>query len=119
MELEGSDYYLSAELPEEPRATPVRLLPGFDEYLLGYTDRSAALSEEHSPLVFPGKNGMFLSTIVFDGAVAGTWKRTSTAKTVTVDVRPFAPITAKSAESVQVSAQEYANFVGLELRVPA
>jgi hypothetical protein len=119
MELDGVDYYLSPEVPDKPPAVPGRLLPGFDEYLLGYTDRSAVLAEEHSPLVFPGKNGMFLSTIVVDGAVAGTWKRTTTAKSVTIDIRPFAPLTAKAKAAVQDAAQEYAKFLELELRAPA
>ncbi|MDD0859222.1 hypothetical protein NHF46_18810 [Arthrobacter alpinus] len=33
------------------------LLPGFDEYLLGYTDRGAALAPHHAPLTVPGNNG--------------------------------------------------------------
>ncbi|MHA6667899.1 winged helix DNA-binding domain-containing protein [Homoserinimonas sp. A447] len=119
LELDGVDYYLSPDLPEKPPASAARLLPGFDEYLLGYTDRSAALAEEHSPLVFPGKNGMFLSTMVIDGAVAGTWRRTTTAKAVTAEFRPFEPLTARESASVQAAAQEYANFIGLELRAPA
>jgi hypothetical protein len=119
IELDGVDYYLSPDLSDKPPAVPGRLLPGFDEYLLGYTDRSAALAEEHSPLVFPGKNGMFLSTIVVDGAVSGTWKRTTTAKTVTVEFHPFVPLTTKAKAAVRSAAQEYAEFLELELRAPA
>jgi hypothetical protein len=39
------------------------LLPGFDEYMLGYKDRSAALHTDHTQKIVPGSNGMFLSTI--------------------------------------------------------
>lgn len=118
VELDGVDYYLSPDLPDQPKAAPARLLPGFDEYLLGYTDRSAALADDHSPLVFPGKNGMFLSTIVVDGAVAGTWKRTTTAKTVAVEFHPFAPLSATANAAVQLAAREYAKFLELDLRAP-
>ncbi|HEU4808798.1 MAG TPA: winged helix DNA-binding domain-containing protein [Homoserinimonas sp.] len=117
--VDAIDYYFSPGLPEEPEASATRLLPGFDEYLLGYTDRSVALTEEHAPLVFPGKNGMFLPTIVVDGAVAGVWKRTSTSKKVTFDLQPFTPLTAREASSVHAAAEEYAKFVGLEPSVPA
>ena len=51
------------------------LLPGFDEYLLGYTDRSAALAPHHAPLTVPGNNGMFKATVVLGGQVAGTWRK--------------------------------------------
>lgn len=54
------------------------LLPGFDEYLLGYTDRSAALASAHASLIVPGGNGMFKATVVAGGRVAGTWRKAQT-----------------------------------------
>ena len=119
LELDGVDYYLSPDLPDAPPASGINLLPGFDEYLLGYSDRSAALAQEHESLVFPGKNGMFLPTIVVDGAVAGTWKRPSTARKVAFDFRPFTSLTGRAKASVHTAANEYAKFVGLESSVPA
>jgi hypothetical protein len=51
------------------------LLPAFDEYIISYRDRSAALtSENHSKVV--SSNGVFRPTIVIDGKVAGLWKKT-------------------------------------------
>lgn len=59
-----------------PRAArSVALLPGFDEYLLGYQDRSAALAAEHKERIVPGGNGVFRPTVVVDGRVVGTWRR--------------------------------------------
>jgi len=52
------------------------LLPGFDEYLLGYSDRSAVLDPADAQRICPGGNGMFSPTMVIDGHVTGTWKRT-------------------------------------------
>ena len=40
----GQAYLVAADRPEPPAGTPVRLLPGFDEYVLGYKDRSAILT---------------------------------------------------------------------------
>lgn len=54
---------------------PWLLLPAFDEHLLGYTGRDAQLDPEHFARIVPGKNGMFLATVVRDGRVVGTWKR--------------------------------------------
>ena len=119
LNVDGADYYFSPDLPASPGPAEARLLPGFDEYLLGYTDRTVALAEEHSPLVFPGKNGMFLPTIVVDGAVAGVWKRTATARQVTFSLRPFAALPAGTTPAVQSAAEQYAAFVGLEARVTA
>lgn len=51
------------------------LLPGFDEFILGYQDRLFAMTaDEHRRLV-PGNNGVFGRSVVVDGAVVGLWKR--------------------------------------------
>ena len=80
VECNGASYLLAPETAEllggtVPGARAVLLLPGFDEYLLGYTDRSAALAPHHAPLTVPGGNGMFRATVVAGGKVAGTWRK--------------------------------------------
>lgn len=56
-------------------ARGVLLLPGFDELILGYEDRSATVPASVAPHIAPGSNGMFLPTILSDGQVVGTWRR--------------------------------------------
>ncbi len=80
IECNGATHWLAPETAELlkgtlPGARSVLLLPGFDEFLLGYTDRSAALAPHHAPLTVPGNNGMFKATVVAGGRVAGTWRR--------------------------------------------
>ena len=70
---ERTTYYQAPEL--KTLTTSTYLLPGFDEYILGYKDRSAVLSAVHANKIVPGNNGMFLPTIVQKGQVIGTWKR--------------------------------------------
>ena len=72
-------------------ASPV-LLPGFDEFVLGYQDRLFAMSaEEHQRLV-PGNNGVFGRSIVVDGAVVGLWKRGGRPSKRQLEVAEFSPI---------------------------
>lgn len=80
VECNGVSYWLAPETAEllggtVPGARSLLLLPGFDEYLLGYTDRSAALAPHHAPLTVPGGNGVFKATVVAGGKVAGTWRK--------------------------------------------
>ncbi len=57
------------------RASAPLLLPGFDEFVLGYQDRLFALTtEEHHQLV-PGNNGVFKKSIVAGGLIRGIWSR--------------------------------------------
>jgi hypothetical protein len=118
LELDGVTYHIAPEaLSEAPAAPCVHLLPGFDEYLLGYADRSAALAPEHSQAVVPGGNGMFLPTIVADGEVVGTWRRTVNAREIVVDPMPFGPLPGPVREGLVEAARAYGAFLGKPARL--
>lgn len=109
-EVGGVEYWMAQGL--EPATTGVHLLPGFDEYLLGYQDRSAALPAEHANRIVPGNNGMFLPTVVVDGRVMGTWRRTQTAKAVRVEITEFAPLTTRARRGARHGIERYGRFLG-------
>lgn len=52
----------------------VCLVPGFDEWILGYADRSLIASPAALKALVPGGNGVFRPAILVDGIVVGTWK---------------------------------------------
>jgi hypothetical protein len=119
LELDGVTYLLAPEtLAETPAAARVHLLPGFDEYLLGYQDRTAALAPEHSQAVVPGGNGMFKPTIVADGEVVGTWKRIIKAGEVMIEPMPFGPLPGPLREGLDEAARAYGAFLGRPARLP-
>ncbi|MGH3775339.1 MAG: DNA glycosylase AlkZ-like family protein [Pseudonocardiaceae bacterium] len=67
IEVDGVEYLMHPETPAlldscRSRAKGTFLLPGFDEYMLGYQDRGAALPAEFAQRVVPGNNGMFQPT---------------------------------------------------------
>ena len=95
-------------------ASKVYLLPGFDEHLLGYKDRSAVLAEEYAPKIVPGNNGMFLPTMVVAGRVIGIWKRRLKKSALDITLHPFIHLGA-SEESVMEAAKWYSDFMGLPL----
>jgi hypothetical protein len=96
-----------------PTASAAHLLPGFDEFMLGYRDRSAMVAPRHAGRVVPGSNGMFLSTLVFDGQVRGTWKRSTSAKAVVIEARPLVRLTAAQKKSFDLPRGRYSDFLGL------
>jgi hypothetical protein len=116
-EIDGITYHLAPETVAcTARVTRVHLLPGFDEYLLGYGDRSAALAPEYSALVVPGGNGMFKPTIVADGLVVGTWKGARSAREVVVDAAPFERLAAAVERGLEQAVQAYGAFLGRPAR---
>jgi hypothetical protein len=112
---DGKEYWRGAGASDAPLdPSSVYLLPGFDEYLLGYKDRSDVLASEHAGKVAPGGNGVFFPIIIVGGQVVGTWKRTVKKDAVAVTITPFTHV-AVSPERVVEAAQRYSDFVGLAL----
>ena len=62
----------------------VFLLPAFDEFLISYKDRTAAIIKEHHGKAF-SNNGIFWPTIVVNGQVVGLWKREIKKDTVIIE----------------------------------
>ncbi len=91
--------------------TGVHVLPGFDEYLLAYQDRSHALALEHAQRIVPGNNGIFLPIIVADGRVVGTWRRTPKSKTAAIEADHFTVATKAIETGFASAAKAYARFV--------
>jgi len=114
--MNGKECWMTKESPGHAAydKSGVHLLPGFDEYLLGYKDRSAVLATEHAPKIVPGKNGMFLPTVVVAGQVVGTWKRRLKKNSVDMTLSPFTQL-GDSEERVIEAARRYSAFLGLPL----
>lgn len=114
IEVDGATYHLAPEALDAGTADAdhVRLLPGFDEYILGYRDRSAALAPEHADAIVPGGNGMFRSTIVAGGAVIGTWRRTVRARDVLIEPTLFDGASASHRDGLAEAARAYGAYLG-------
>jgi len=102
----------SAPGKHEPRHT-AHLLPGFDEYLVGYRHRSAVLDPLYVLQANAG-GGMLNPTIVIDGKVVGTWKRVLKRKSVAIMPAWFAPPDEGQMRAFNKAARHYAAFLGLE-----
>ncbi len=107
-------YWLPHETPALSSDGPaVHLLPGFDEYVLGYRDRSAVLDSVHAQCICPGNNGMFSPTLVVEGRVTGVWKRTVKRGAVVIEAAPFRPLTPPEARALGAATERYGAFLGL------
>src|SRR5918994_5180495 len=65
---------LGGRLPRLPRPNQIRMLGGFDTYLLGYKDRGFATGDEHRETVSDGGGGGIYPVIVRDGVVEAGWR---------------------------------------------
>ena len=92
--IDGVEHFLDPATPDlladhRPAARGTFLLPGFDEFVLGYADRGAVLDPAFADRIAPGGNGVFRPTVVHDGRIVGTWQWTGRGAKRTVTAAPF------------------------------
>jgi hypothetical protein len=109
---DGEMWMSNVSRATESPAWPAHLLPGFDELMPGYKDRSAIVAPRHAGRVGPGANGIFVPTLVLDARVCGTWKRSARAKAVVLEASPFGRLTAAQKKSFDAPRARYAEFLG-------
>ena len=108
----GTLWRLRSRRAEAPEGL-VRLLPMFDEYLMGWRTREMVLPQKHERLVVPG-GGMIRQAAVVDGVVAATWAAEANRGRLLVTVRPVAKPSAPVRRSVESEAGDVARFRGLD-----
>lgn len=93
-EIEGATFFHAADLPDRlaahrDEAQEMLLLPGFDELILGYKDRTPTLAAADERLVVPGGNGIFKATVIRRARAVGTWVRSPRATGPRALISPF------------------------------
>lgn len=102
-------YWLSAAAVDAAPAESTLLLPGFDEYILGYKDRSLFLDPARAAEVV-SPNGLFSPVLLLDGKVCGKWKLSTSAKSDTVQLRLFGKLPAGRKKALDGAVRALATF---------
>jgi hypothetical protein len=89
----------------------VHLLPAYDEYIIGYQERSAVLPDQDFKKAV-SSNGVFWPVVLVEGQVRGVWKRAIKKEGVVVEVEWFDPGNHPEQEAVESAAAAYAKFLG-------
>ena len=113
-EMSNNQNYWFVNAPSESK--PFRrahLLPNYDEYMVGYTDRTSIFDVAYKDQLDSRGNILFQYAIMVDGLVAGAWKRTIKRKEVVIELSPFMTLTNAQHQAVITAAQEYGKFLEL------
>ena len=86
----------------------VHLLPAFDEYIVGYKDRTAAISSENHQKAI-SSNGVFRPVIIKDGRVIGLWRKASSGKK-TITIAPFEPVDNATQPLIDAEIEKFRAF---------
>ena len=107
---EGTTWWWRSDTPASSRSRVIHLLPAFDEYLIGYRDRSPVLDAVHARRVF-SVNGLVAPTVIVDGRVVATWKRGSTADG-DIALDPLRELEDDEHAGILRAAQRWRRFLG-------
>jgi hypothetical protein len=94
-----------------PRARPsAHLLPNYDEYFVGFRDRSA-IAQRLGEVKFRSSASVFAHAVFVDGQLVGWWKRS--AATPDVELKVLARLTRAERALVDAEVERYARFLSL------
>ncbi len=114
--LEGQNYWSIGGRLASSRLSSTLLLPAFDEYLVGYKDRSAVCDVKNLGTINTG-GGILHPTAVLDGRVVGIWRRVLEKGAVTIDIKPFQPLSSDQRDRLTEATKRYGKFLRLESRL--
>jgi Winged helix DNA-binding domain len=113
----GKTYWLfernnSVDTPA--RSADARLLPAFDEYFVGYRERSLTVSGAEARRIAP--LSLLSPAVLLAGQHAGTWNR-RLAKSVSVQVRATKKLKAREKDLLREEVQRYGEFLELPTEI--
>ncbi len=114
-DVDGRTHWMASGASGKPD-TATHMLPPFDEYLVGYKDRTAALHVSNHHKVIVAGNGMFSPVIVDHGEVVGTWRRQTTKAAVAVSLTAFAGHSAATKRRIKQAVSRYSHYLNTSVR---
>ena len=95
------------------KSPTVFLLPNYDEYFIGFKDRSAIGTRVKTSELTAQGNALLANLVVVNGQVVGGWKRTLKKNEVEVQLNLVTALTEAEHKAVAQAAQRYGAFLGL------
>jgi hypothetical protein len=110
--IDGQTYWFSPSTPPAKDLSQIAyLLPNYDEYIVGYTDRSAVFDASHTEKLDPRGNILFSHTMILDGRIVGTWTRTMRKDAIMITPNLFIPLNKAETRAFVASAKRYGAFL--------
>ena len=111
--VDGQSYWFRELVsPKMKPSKTAHLLPIYDEYVMGYKDRTAILGEMAKEK-FEADSIAFDNIIVIDAMLVGSWRRTLSKREVLVETNFNMPLTKNEQQAVAAAVEQYGKFLGL------
>ena len=116
--IDGQTYWFTSSTSHaKALSQTIYLLPNFDEYIVGYTDRRAVFDMSHIQKLDDRENVLFNHTIILDGQVVGTWKRTIKKDSVLLTLNLFTTLNEAETHALVEPVNRYSTFLNMPVNV--
>jgi hypothetical protein len=110
--IDGRTYWLDPSARSATAKSPlVHLLPNYDEYFIGFKDRSAIAQRLQSATLTTGGDALIAHVIVIDGQLVGGWKATPGKKATVVTLNVLTRLTRAEARAITSAVTAYSTFL--------
>jgi len=118
IEIDQKKLWLSANARPLPKAKPTaHLLPNYDEYFIGFKDRSAFGQRLRSVKAVTGGNALMAHVVVIDGQLVGGWKRAVEKRSVVLVLDLLTRTTPVERRTIAAAAKRLGAFLGSDVEV--
>ncbi|MGE5376857.1 MAG: winged helix DNA-binding domain-containing protein [Bacteroidota bacterium] len=112
--IDGQIYWFAESGPLAPETSPaVHLLPNYDEFVVGYKDRSAIGNVAAQTSLDNNEQAMLAYVVLLNGQVVGGWKRSLGKQKVDVQVNIIPRLTLKEQQALSDAVERFGKFLGL------
>ncbi|HEY0529224.1 MAG TPA: winged helix DNA-binding domain-containing protein [Gemmatimonadaceae bacterium] len=112
----GKSHYAGAVEPSAKlRGAQAHLLPNYDEWFIGFKDRSAAADRLHGKGVTPRLDGVSGNLLTMNGQIVGGWTR-ALGKDLSLSITLLDSLTARERSAVDAAVRKFGQFFGIPAR---
>jgi hypothetical protein len=110
---EQAYWFLDSVSPARERTPAAHLLPNYDEYFIGFRDRSAIARVALQAGVRADNPALISHVIIMDGQIVGGWRRTLTKNAVILERKLLIDLTPGQERALAREADRYSEFLQL------
>ena len=110
-------WFANSVSPIKEKSPTAHLLPNYDEYFIGFKDRSAIGKVAQLANVEANNPAFLAHIIIIDGQIVGGWKRTLKKDAVLVELNLITKLTKAESEAVKAAIEQYGKFLGLPAKL--
>jgi len=112
--INGQTFWFREAIPASwTKTVTAHLLPNYDEYFIGFKDRSAIGDAAAKVNLAANDPALIANIIILNGQVVGGWKRTLKKDSVLVELKTIIDLTRKEKAAVGDAAEKFCAFLGM------